>query len=332
MKVLAFILSVLIGTALVTGGTVLIATLSPAHSLGLDLLAVFALTVLIFGPLLLGSLTSYWDVRGSEGSRVYFRRFLWIVLGFEALAGVATIAFSVVVGTPIWIAILFIAGGAVLTLIALAVGRALLRHEQANPRPDEPWRPVSRQEVRRKVLIIAVTFVTVFAAGIGVFGVLLSSDSDGASAIGSQIAFAFQFATVSAALASIIVSVPLNRRLRSTVSGDLGTIRKVAKVVLGNKKMELDETELVAAAKYATIIPTVLGFMLSYLTLLYLGLGLQQVRLILEGRDEPFNIGFTVLLIALLAFFIPYYTVRIRRARTYARDHATVLTASYRPS
>lgn len=325
VKVLAFVLSVLIATALVAAGTALIVIQSPSHSLGLDLVAIFALTVFIYGPLLLGSVTSYWDVRGSAGSRASFRRYLWVVLGIEALAAIAIVVYSVMAGTPIWFPIVFIVGGAVLTVAGLTTGRALHRHEQAHPRADEPWRSVSRHEVRRKVLGIAVTFVAVFIVGLVVFGLVFSDESDRASSLGSQLTFAFQFATIGAALTAILVSVPLNRRLRSTVGGDFGTIRTVGKVVLGNKKVELDHAGQVAAAKYATIIPTILWFQLSYLTLLYLGLGTQQVRMILGGRNEAFNIGFTILLIAFLVAFIPYVVVRVRRARTYAREHAELL-------
>jgi|GEM_PF-1499585 len=323
VKVLAFVLSVLIATALVAAGTALIVIQSPSRSLGLDLVAIFALTAFVYGPLLLGSVTSYWDVRGSAGSRASFRRYLWVVLGIEALAAIAIVVYSVVAGTPIWFPIVFIVGGAVLTVVGLTIGRALHRHEQAHPRAEEPWRPVSRHEVSRKVLGIAVTFVAVFVVGLVVFGLL--GASDGAPSLGDQLTFAFQFATIGAALTAILVSVPLNRRLRSTVGGDFGTIRTVGKVVLGNKKVELDHAGQVAAAKYATIIPTILGFQLSYLTLLYLGLGTQQVRMILGGRNEAFTIGFTILLIAFLVAFIPYVVVRIRRARTYAREHAELL-------
>ncbi|WP_290474422.1 hypothetical protein [Leifsonia sp. 71-9] len=325
MKVLAFVLSVLIATALVAAGTALIVIQSPSHSLGLDLVAIFALTVFIYGPLLLGSVTSYWDVRGSAGSRASFRRYLWVVLGIEALAAIAIVVYSVMAGTPIWFPIVFIVGGAVLTVAGLTIGRALHRHEQAHPRADESWRPVSRHEVSRKVLGIAVTFVAIFIVGLVVFGLL--GASDGAPSLGDQLTFAFQFATIGAALTAILVSVPLNRRLRSTVGGDFGTIRTVGKVVLGNKEVELDHAGQVAAAKYATIIPTILGFQLSYLTLLYLGLGTQQVRMILGGRNEAFNIGFTILLIAILVAFIPYVVVRIRRARTYAREHGELLAS-----
>jgi hypothetical protein len=332
VKVLAFILSVLIGTALVAGGTFLIVTQSPHHSFGLDLLAIFALTVLIYGPLLLGSLTSYWNVRGSEASRSYFRRVLWVALGLDVLAVVAIVVFGITVRAPLWFPVVFIAGGAALMLVALAVGRALIRHEQAHPRPEAPWRPVGRQEIQRKVLIMTVTFVVVFAVALIAFGALLSNDGDAASNIGSRISFALQSACLATAMAGIIVTVPLNRRLRTTVGGDLGTIRKVAKVVLGDKKLDLDHSEQVAAAKYATIIPTVLAFLLSYTALLYISIGIQQVRLLLDGRNEPFSIGFTVLLIVVLIFFIPYYTVRIRRARRYARDHSALLSLNEEPA
>ncbi|WP_085367472.1 hypothetical protein [Leifsonia sp. NCR5] len=321
MKVLAFILSTVLGTALVAGGVLLIVTQSSRHSAGLDLLAIFALTILIYGPLVLGSLTSYWDVRGSQGSRSFFLRYLWVVVGLEVLAAVAIVLFAVLAGAPVWLPILFIAGGAVLTPLALAVGGLLQRHEQAHPRADDEWMPVGRREIQRKVLIVAGIFVAAYAVGVVAFGALLSPD------IGGALVIALQFASLAAAVACIAFTVPLNRRLRSTVGGDLGTVRKVGRVVLSKKDLDLDPAERVAAAKYAAIVPTVLSFTLGWTTLLYLSIAVQQVRSIVEGQNAAFSVGLAVLLVAMLVFLVPYYAVRIGRAQRYAREHAAELTA-----
>ena len=65
MKVLAFIFSIVFSTALMTGGIVLIAVQSPPPSTGVQLWAIFALTVLIYAPVSLGSMRAYFNVKAS---------------------------------------------------------------------------------------------------------------------------------------------------------------------------------------------------------------------------------------------------------------------------
>lgn len=324
MKVLAFIFSLVIATGLMLGGTVLIFVLSPRQSTGLQLLAMFALTVMIYGPLTLGALTSSWNVTRTEGSKRFYKRWLWVVTGLEFLGAIAIIAYVVAAQLPAWIAVLFIAGGIGLTGVSVLIGRFLLRHDEAHPQPPR-WAPITRKEIRRKIAIVAVTFVVIFAVALVVLGVLIAGINDGGPRRGVQPLFALEFALLAAGFACVIVSLPLSRRLRDAVGRDLGTIRKVAKVVLSNKRLDLDQGEQIAAAKYAAVIPTTLSFMLAYLILLYLGIGIQQVQQFVSGHGDAFLVGFSAFLVVALAIFIPVYAVRIRRARIYARNHADLL-------
>jgi hypothetical protein len=331
VKVLAFILALVLGTALQLGGTFLIIEASPRHSDGAVILAASSLVVLIFGPLVLGSVSAQWDVRASEGGRTYFRRAIWVVLGLEVLAAIAVVLYAVIVRAAAWLPVMFIAGGALITVLALVAGRLLRRYEETHPRPEPAWEPISRREIRKKILIVAVTFVAALVVGLVVFGVLLNNESHRSSETATQISYAFQFAAIGAAMANIIVAIPLNRRVRDIVGRDLGVVRTVAKAVLSKKKVELGPSEEVAAARYATIVPTILGFMLGYFTLLFIGLIIQQVRFMFEPRIAAFGVGFTVFLVAVLIFAYPYYVVRIRRARRYARDHPALLESDDEP-
>jgi Flp pilus assembly protein TadB len=58
--------------------------------------------------------------------------------------------------------------------------------------------------------------------------------------------------------------------------------------------------------------------------MLYGALLLQQARLTAEGHGLGLWIG-SLILVAILVFFVPYYVVRIRRAQRYAREHADLL-------
>lgn len=323
MKVLFFILAVVIATTLMLGGAVLIVVQSPSDSFLPQLLAIFALTVMIYGPLVLGSVTSAWNVTRTAESRSFYKRWLWVVLGLELLAAIAIIVFAVLVQSPLWLPLVFIGGGAVLAVIGILVGRFLLRHDEAHPRPSN-WAPIAPGEIRRKIVVVALTFFVVLALGVVVFS-LVGAGSDGAFTVGVQALSAAQFALLAAAFACSMVSLPLNRRLQDAVGREFGTVRKVAKVVLGNKKLELDESEQIAAVKYAAIIPTTLAFMLGWIILLYAGLGLQQVQRVVSGDADAFTLGLSVFFVVALVIFIPIYAVRIRRARAYARDHADLL-------
>ena len=323
LKVFAFIFSLVIATGLMLGGTVLIFVLSPHHSTGLQLLASFALTVMIYGPLTLGSLTSNWNVTRTEGSQRFYKRWLRVVIGLEFLGAIAIIAYTVAAQLPAWIPVLFIAGEIALTGISLLIGRFLLRHDETHPQPSR-WAPITRKEIRRKIAVVAITFAVVFALALMVFSAFIDSNK-GDSRPGVEALVALAFALLAAGFACVIVSLPLSRRLRDAVGRDLGTIRKVAKVVLSNKKLDLDQSEQVAAAKYAAVIPTTLSFMLGYLILLYLGLGIQQVQHLISGQVDAFQLGFSAFLVIALVTIIPIYAVRIRRARVYARNHADLL-------
>ena len=317
VRVLAYILSLLLATVITVGGTVLISLQSPHVPDGLLLLAIAALSVLVYGPLVLGSLTASWDVARTPESRGAYRRWLWAVTGLELFGMIAIIVYAVSVRAPWWIPVVSIAGAVTLAALGVMVGRYLLRYEEAHPRPSS-WALVTRGEIRRKIAIVSVTFVGVFVLAVVVI-TIFGAGVEARTRTGLLL-YGLGFALFAAGFACILVALPLNRRLRDAVGRSLGLQRKVARVVLANKRIDLDESEQAAAMKYAAVAPTVLGFTLAYLVLLYLGLGIEQLIQLSSGEGNPFTIGISVFLVAALAVFVPINLVRIRRARQYARS------------
>jgi hypothetical protein len=218
-----------VATGLVIGGTILIIIEAPSQSSGVLLLAIGALSVFIYGPLILGSITSYWNVRKTGESRRYFVWWFGIVLGLEALGAVAIVIYALLTHAPTWLPIVFIGTGVALTAVALLVGQMLLRHEEARPLVERPWAPISRREIVRKIAIVTITFVVVLVLVLILFTVLGRGSTSAISKIGVQLSFAAEFAFFAAALACILVTLPLNRRLRESVSRDLGRLRKVGR-------------------------------------------------------------------------------------------------------
>ncbi|MCX7522953.1 hypothetical protein OSC27_11780 [Microbacterium sp. STN6] len=321
MKVFSLILAVIVASALEIGGLLLVVLYAPSAAFGVTILAVLAVTALVYGPLMLGSMTAYWNMTKTVSDRAYFRRWLWIIVGIEALGAIAMIIFALLAPAPWWLPVTFIAAGLVLTPLSLVVGRALYRHGEAHSRPALVWSPVTRSEMLRRVAVVAITFVTVLVLGLVVFGLIESGSGHALTRPGTLISFALQFALLAAAFACIVITVPLNRRLRDAVGGELGTIRKVSKVVLRKRPVHLDEDEQAAAARYAAIIPATLAFTIGYVTLLYVALGIQQIRLMTQGFDATYSVVYTGALVVVLLVAVPFFTLRVRRARRYARDH-----------
>lgn len=330
MKILAFILSILVATALVMGGLVVLIFSAPHPADGLVIAGSFALSLFVYGPLTLGSLTTYWDMKRSPESRRYYARWWWITVALEILAAIALIIFAIG-SAPIWLAPLFIAVGAILTVIAPVIGRALLRYERKR-RPDadalENWTPITRDQIARKVRAVAITFVVTFVIAIIAIAILGHFVGKALDTFGTEATFAAEFAFIAGALACIIVTFPLNRQVRESTTRDIGVVRKIGRVVLRGKTADLSSDEEIAAAKYAVVISITLPFTLAYVAMLYIGIGIGQVRSL--SSDHPSGISLFViwLYVALLVVLVPLYIVRIRRARRYAREHADLLLAA----
>ena len=175
MRVIAYISTIIVATALMLGGAVIVAFSTPRVAgvgpLGVAL-AVGALSIFIYGPVILGSLTAYWNVRRSEDATRYFRRYLTVILGLDVLGVAAIVLYAVITGAPAWIPAIFIAVAAVLMVAARLIGPWLLRRDEAHPHPKDEWRPVEHREIMRKIAKIAMTFVVTLIVGLVVFGLL----------------------------------------------------------------------------------------------------------------------------------------------------------------
>jgi len=326
MRIAVFLLALLISSAVTVGGIALIVLTSPDRAVGLVWLPVLTLTVLVNGPLLLGTLSSYWDVRRTSQT---WRAFRWWFRGVriaQALGAIAIIVFAVLAHAPWWVPVAAIALGAVVDVLASRIARVLLLRDEAR-RPAEPgWEPISRRRIVRKILIVAATFVAVLLIALLGLSLLFGVVGDAGDSVASVLLYALEFAFMGAALACIVVTLELNRQLRENVSRDVVELRTVGKVVLRNKPIPLDEGQQVAAAKYAVLTSITMPFTVGYLALLYLGLGMQQVERLQHGPD-PLAIGSLVLFVVVFLVALPLTLLRARRARAYAAAHADLLPA-----
>ena len=326
MRVFAYIASVILSTALLIGGILLLYVTTTDPTPGEVLLSTLALTAFIYGPLMLGSLGAYWNFNASAESRRFFRRWVWIVVGIEFLAAVAFVVYSVLIAAPTWLPILFIGLAALLLVAGRLVGRALLRREMTRPSPQTEWAPVTPRELRHKILTIVITFTaTLVVASVGFL--LLDAATRGAVSLLETAIFAVEFALLGGALAAIVQSLGIARQFRGLANGDIGLLRTFAKVVVRQKPIDLDDDQKVGAEKYAKTVTVFQPFQLLYLVMLYLALALGQVTMIFSGRPTALTWGLLAFLLVALIVFVPWMIIRTRRAQKYADEHADLLVA-----
>jgi hypothetical protein len=98
-------------------------------------------------------------------------------------------------------------------------------------------------------------------------------------------------------------------------------------VVLSRRPPSLPDADRTTAARYASLISIHFIFQLVYLSLLYVGIGLTQVKGLMDGNPSGVSTGLLILLVVMLLVVVPMSVLRIRRARRYAAAHADLLTA-----
>ncbi|KQS18012.1 hypothetical protein [Frigoribacterium sp. Leaf186] len=322
MRIAAFIVAVVVTSALALGGTFLVVFAAPPRVDWTLFLATVSVVALVFGPLTLGSLTASWDLGGDDARRRLRRRW-FTTIGLVELAGiVAIVAYAVVNGSPSWVPIVFVAGGVVLTVAALVTGPAIRRRDSGARHEASAWVPVTRREIVRKVVTVAVVFASTLVVGLVAAVTVFTTVDDLRGATAEGVVLAVALALFAGGVACIVVTLPLNRLLREGTGDDPVLMRKAGKVVLRRKELDLDPHEQTIAARYAQIMAVTLPFQLAYFVMLYLGLGIQQVRS-LTDRADPFAPFLLALLVVVLVVVLPLTLVRLARARRYAREHAS---------
>jgi hypothetical protein len=321
VRIAAFIVSVVVSCVLTLGGTLLVVFAAPPRVDWTLLLATTSLVALVFGPVVLGSLTAYWDFRGDAARRRLLRR--WIVgVVLSEVAGVAAIvAYAVINGSPWWLVVVHAGGGALLTAVALVVGPAVQRREAASGDATPTWVPITPHEIVRKVVRIAAVFTGVLVVGLVVVVVVFTTVDGLSGELASGLGLAVALAFFAGAITCVVTSLSFNRALREATDRDPALVQKVGKVVLRGKAVDLEPAERVAAARYAQVVAVTLPFQFAYLVMLYAGIAIQQVQGLSSGTN-PFALPLLVVLVVVLVAFLPLTVLRIARARRYAREHA----------
>ncbi|PJJ72802.1 hypothetical protein CLV46_2379 [Diaminobutyricimonas aerilata] len=325
MRVVAYVLTVLLVTAVMVGETVLLLLTSTHREPGTTGIAGAGLGVMVYGPLMLGSVAAWWRMRDASDAGRYYRLWLIWTAVASAVGAALVVVGGVLSGTAPWAVAIVIATGVVLLAVAVPLGDRVRRSADRHREPSaEHWTPTGPGAVVRVVRITAITFAAVLL--VGVVGAAVLAATVDPDLFGDTVLLAVPLAFFGAGLACALAGLRVSKNLREAAAGDIGTLRKLMRVVLRGKPESLDDTEQVAAARYAAGIPIALGIQLAFLGLLYAGLVIQQVITLL-GSDggSPMQLAILVLLVLMLAVVVPLTVVRIRRARRYAREHADLL-------
>lgn len=330
MRVLAFLATIIVTTALALGAGLLVALSFGQAPDGVLVAAAAASPFLVFGPMFVGAWAASFDHRGPGAGSRYLRRAFLVVVAVDVVAAVVVVVASVAARAPLWVPVVLIGGSAVLLVVARPIGARIRRLEppivdgrdQVLPGPDV---------VRRKVRAIGLTFViaaVVTAAGAAVENVL-EHNRPAEALVG--VLLAGQFTFLATAIAALLTALPLSRLLRDAGGRDVDRLRRYAKVVLRGKDLPIEPEERPEVLRYAQLVQLVLQFTTAYSTLLCVSVSFQFVSGIVRGDLVVFSVVFLVLFAGLFAWVIPLTVARIRRARRYVQEHSPTAAAPVAP-
>jgi hypothetical protein len=328
VAVVAFVAAVLVSTGAQLGGTVLLVLVgSDADGAMPFVLGPIGLGLLVLPPLVLGAVLAAWDVAPTPEARRRHGRFLWSLLGVQAVGAALVLVSAATAGFPAWLPASFIAAGAALTVTALVAGPALGERaaRRADRLPQQPaWRPISRAEVRRAVRTVALSFALTFVPVAVGLGLLLRDDGDGAAALLLAAGLAF----IAASAACIVLSLRMQRQVTALLGRDQERTRRINRAVASRRPVELSPEDEQLAARAAAVGTVTLPVQFAQSELLFAGLFCQQLPQALS--DDAF-VASTILVIALpvaMVAFAPLFLVRIRRLRRWADAHAHLLPST----
>ncbi|MDR6573453.1 hypothetical protein J2X60_002099 [Curtobacterium sp. 320] len=318
IRVLLYIATIVVATALSLGGGLLVALELGSAAHGWLVAAAVCTPLVVMGPVLVGALAGYYDHRSSPESQRSLFRVSAVVAAVDVVAAVVFVLAALSAQAPLWVPVLLVVGAGVLLAVARPLG-ALFRSTEA-PISDLSDDVPGVGLVRRAIRSIATTFV--IAAVVCTIGVtLLAAFSDRGGALLQVVLLGGQLTFTATAMAAIVVALPLNRALRDSGGRDLGRLQRYAKVVLRGKELPLDEADRAGAVRYARIVPLALQFQLVFTGLLYVAIAFQFVSSAVRGDLGLLPVVFLVAMVVVLAWAIPLSVRRIGRARRYAEQH-----------
>jgi hypothetical protein len=322
MRIIAFILSVAVGLV------ALVAVTDAVPDLGLTgastvpfLVALVALWAvgLFSGVVSAGSMRDPATDDGRRASRVFVA-----VAGAVSLAGTLVLMVPAVSGgVPIGVATVALAASAAYIAGNALVGRFLrgrADRRRVGPFPIPPLEPdYSRRRAYSTVLVASSVLVVgvLFAVAAG------RPTVDTAPSTAETVAMAVAFAAITATVLCAFPTVTLSGRVRDLSGTDVARLKRIRRVVLGGKPIDLTDEEREIAARYAPYAAQSQRWSLAQSLTLFLGL------LVINepSTDRPLQLLIWILLPVTAAIAAPLGLRAAARADRYALEHQDELHA-----
>ncbi|RWZ52853.1 hypothetical protein ELQ90_02620 [Labedella phragmitis] len=318
MRVTAFAVSSLLGTAMVVATVFALGDEArpPASALVLVSVVVVWAVGLFSGIVIAGD---WWDPATPDGSRDH-RRFLVVAIVVAVLAAgllgaqVATDAVSVGAAS----------GSAVAGLGYIALNLAVAtwvrrREEIARTRGiDEPEHGWIQVLTRHRADNVALWFAIVLVVGVGVAVLVDELLLLDAQRVLFPVSIAVSLAALVATIMCSTIAMNLYGPTRDLLGSDRERNRRIRRVVLGGRDIELSEEESELATAYAPLAAEATAWNLAQNVFLFTALLTQNI----PRLAEPVPLGLSIVLVAAVAIAIPFSLRQVERARRYAATPA----------
>ncbi|WP_223623091.1 hypothetical protein [Microbacterium sp. EST19A] len=314
MHIVIFIVAIVVTAVLTAGAGILVALLTPD---GADwaLLSGIAVGGYLLAPLLLGTLSTFWNTTGSPEAHRYHRRLLLVTAGVQVLSTVAMCVYTVLTGAPWWLTVLFTAVGVAAMAVAVRVGPFLRRADRRRAVEAAPY-VYGRAEFRRDFRTILIAVVSTLVGSAAVMSALLAAFSPDEFPL--VLRYAPLFAVMGGGIACVLVALRLSRRIRDLFDGDLTRANRIGKVVVRGKRIALSPEEEDLIAPFASLSWVAQAYQLAWFVLLFVTLGGTQLLRFLADPGDAMPIWFVVLFGVGFVAVLPVTIVQLRRTRRFA--------------
>lgn len=202
--------------------------------------------------------------------------------------------------------------------------RGLSPEEATSDNEADPfWPPEARRMVARKFTLVAGVLGA--AELLGVIVVSVTSAGAGPAEALESTSLCLQVVLLAAAFTAIFTIFPLAGALRDAAAVSPEALRRINRVVLRSKDVDLDEDEQRGALRLARLAPVILPLQNFGMAYLYASVATQFTRAVLQDRGDAFPAAVLVLIIATVAFFVLFLARQVRRAKRYAREHGALI-------
>lgn len=188
---------------------------------------------------------------------------------------------------------------------------------------DPFWTAEARRMVARKFALVAAVLGAALLISIIAFSIVRAGASTPEAL--ESLSFFLQLVFLAATFTAIFTTFPLAGALRDAAALSPKALQRINRVVLRAQDVELDAQEQAGALRLARLAPVILPLQNFGMAYLYASLATQLIRAALQDRGDVFSAAFLVLLIAIVAFFVPFLARQVRRARRYARKHGALI-------